>query len=169
LGGAGGAFAQAKPIVVGVIYVGPKDDFGWNQAQAEAAAQIKKLPGVKVVEEEKVPETADAQKSMLGEILRLRGITHLMFGGVTTEVCVQTTMREANDRGYECLLVEDATESDFSGVQERHPGDDPCAGRDRRLDCAVSGTARSFGLKLPRIHSSIYASVAGPDGWQAPQ
>jgi biuret amidohydrolase len=45
--------------------------------------------------------------------LQQRGITHLVFAGVTTEVCVQTTMREANDRGYECLLVEDATESYF--------------------------------------------------------
>jgi nicotinamidase-related amidase len=42
------------------------------------------------------------------------GITHLVFAGVTTEVCVQTSMREANDRGYECLLIEDATESYFA-------------------------------------------------------
>jgi biuret amidohydrolase len=45
--------------------------------------------------------------------LLVRDVTHLLITGVTTEVCVQTTMREANDRGYECLLVEDATESYF--------------------------------------------------------
>jgi nicotinamidase-related amidase len=46
-------------------------------------------------------------------VLERLGITQLVFAGVTTEVCVQTTMREANDRGYEVLLAEDATESYF--------------------------------------------------------
>lgn len=49
----------------------------------------------------------------LHERLREAGVTQLAFTGVTTEVCVQTSMREANDRGYECLLVEDATASYF--------------------------------------------------------
>ena len=49
----------------------------------------------------------------LHERLQERGITHLVFMGVTTEVCVQTSMREANDRGYDCLLLEDCTESYF--------------------------------------------------------
>jgi simple sugar transport system substrate-binding protein len=61
------AFAQ-KPLVVGVIYVGPRDDFGYNQAQAEAAAELKKMPGIKVIEEENVPETAAVQKSIGGMI-----------------------------------------------------------------------------------------------------
>jgi len=54
----------------------------------------------------------------LDDLLRRHGITHLLLAGVTTEVCVQTTMREANDRGYECLLVEDATESYFAAFKE---------------------------------------------------
>ncbi len=49
----------------------------------------------------------------LHETLYTHGITHLVFMGVTTEVCVQTSMREANDRGYEGLLLEDCTESYF--------------------------------------------------------
>ncbi|HXQ51809.1 MAG TPA: isochorismatase family cysteine hydrolase [Stellaceae bacterium] len=54
----------------------------------------------------------------LDERLKASGISHLVICGVTTEVCVQTTMREANDRGYECLLVEDATESYFPAFKE---------------------------------------------------
>tara|TARA_R110000744_G_scaffold131415_1_gene239521 strand:- start:38 stop:739 length:702 start_codon:yes stop_codon:yes gene_type:complete len=49
----------------------------------------------------------------LQQILQQRAITQLVFAGVTTEVCVQTTMREANDRGFECLLAQDATASYF--------------------------------------------------------
>ena len=54
----------AKDLVVGFIYVGPKDDYGYNQAHAEAAAMLKKTPGVKIVEEERVPETDDVSKTM---------------------------------------------------------------------------------------------------------
>jgi nicotinamidase-related amidase len=54
----------------------------------------------------------------LGDVLEARGISQLVFAGVTTEVCVQTTMREANDRGYECLLAEEATESYFPEFKE---------------------------------------------------
>ncbi|PZM11511.1 cysteine hydrolase family protein [Rhizobium tubonense] len=54
----------------------------------------------------------------LSDILKSHGITQLVFAGVTTEVCVQTTMREANDRGYECILAEEATESYFPEFKE---------------------------------------------------
>lgn len=54
----------------------------------------------------------------LGDVLNAKGISQLVFAGVTTEVCVQTTMREANDRGYECLLAEEATESYFPEFKE---------------------------------------------------
>jgi simple sugar transport system substrate-binding protein len=68
--------AQAKDLVVGVIYVGPKDDYGYNQAHAEAAAILKKTPGVKIVEEEKVPETDDVSKTM-ESMIKLDGATLL--------------------------------------------------------------------------------------------
>jgi len=54
----------------------------------------------------------------LGAQLQARGITHLVVMGVTTEVCVQTSMREANDRGYDCLLIEDGTESYFPAFKQ---------------------------------------------------
>lgn len=53
----------ADKLVVGALYVGPKTDYGWNQAHAEGVATLKKL-GVKVIEEERVPETIQVAKSM---------------------------------------------------------------------------------------------------------
>jgi simple sugar transport system substrate-binding protein len=53
-----------KALTVGFIYVGPKDDYGYNQAHAEGAKAVASVSGVKVREEEKVPETVDVQKTM---------------------------------------------------------------------------------------------------------
>src|SRR4051812_17982984 len=58
------ARAADDKVTVGFIYVGPKDDWGYNQAHAEGAAALKKLPGIVVKEQEKVPETVDVQKTM---------------------------------------------------------------------------------------------------------
>jgi len=71
--GAAGLAATALPfgiaraqtsVVLGIVYVGPKDDFGWNQAHAVSVASLKELPGITVVEEENVPETDAVSKSM---------------------------------------------------------------------------------------------------------
>ncbi|MBB3424099.1 simple sugar transport system substrate-binding protein [Rhizobium sp. BK312] len=67
------AYAQTA-LTVGFIYVGPKDDYGYNQAHAEGAAVVKALPGVTVVEEENVPETVDVQKTM-ESMINLDGAT----------------------------------------------------------------------------------------------
>jgi basic membrane protein A len=82
LGGAAGAAAfgltgaanAQKPLVIGFVYVGPRDDYGYNQAHAEAAAILKKMPGLKVQEEEKVPETVAVEKTM-ESMINLDGAT----------------------------------------------------------------------------------------------
>ncbi|HEY7518464.1 MAG TPA: BMP family ABC transporter substrate-binding protein [Methylomirabilota bacterium] len=61
------AHAQ-KPVTVGFLYVGPKNDYGWNQAHAVAAQKIARLEGVKLIEQENVPETVEAEKVMEGMI-----------------------------------------------------------------------------------------------------
>jgi basic membrane protein A len=58
------AAAGDRTLTVGFIYVGPKDDYGYNQAHAEGAQAVAKMPNVKIREEEKVPETLDVQKTM---------------------------------------------------------------------------------------------------------
>jgi simple sugar transport system substrate-binding protein len=56
--------ARAANVIIGIVYVGPRDDFGWNQAHAVAAQALKTIPGVTVVEEENVPETDACSKAM---------------------------------------------------------------------------------------------------------
>jgi len=58
------AGARAADLTIGFIYVGPKDDYGYNQAHAEGAAALKGMKGVTLVEEENVPETVNVQKTM---------------------------------------------------------------------------------------------------------
>src|SRR5579871_822464 len=67
-GGAGSSTENPNDLAIGFIYVGPKDDFGYNQAHAEGAAAVKKMSGVKVTEEENVPETVNVQKTMTSMI-----------------------------------------------------------------------------------------------------
>jgi basic membrane protein A and related proteins len=66
----------APPLTIGFIYVGPKTDYGYNQSHAQAAAAIAKLPGVKIREEEMVPETSAVQKTM-ESMINLDGATLL--------------------------------------------------------------------------------------------
>jgi nicotinamidase-related amidase len=77
--------------------------------------ELAPLPGEIVIEK---PGKGAFYATSLGDVLTRMGARQLVFAGVTTEVCVQTTMREANDRGYECLLGEDATESYFPEFKE---------------------------------------------------
>src|SRR4051794_20749933 len=59
-----------EPITIGFIYVGSRSDYGYNQAQSEGAKEVAKLPGVKILEEENVPETVAVQKTMESMIVQ---------------------------------------------------------------------------------------------------
>jgi nicotinamidase-related amidase len=76
--------------------------------------ELAPLPGELVVDK---PGKGSFHGTTFGTELEARGITSLVVTGVTTEVCVHTTVREANDRGYECLVLSDCTGSYFPEFQ----------------------------------------------------
>lgn len=77
--------------------------------------ELKPAPGEPVVDK---PGKGAFYATDLDSLLRNRGIAQLVVCGVTTEVCVNTTVREANDRGYDCLVLEDCVGSYFPEFQK---------------------------------------------------
>jgi nicotinamidase-related amidase len=83
---------------------------GW-----EIVPEMAPAPGELIVDK---PGKGAFYATDLDLLLRTHGITHLVFTGITTDVCVHTTMRDANDRGYECLVLADCTGATDRGNHE---------------------------------------------------